>query len=106
MAPLAGLAAGLGIAALLSHFGLGEGLAQMMSSLLLIALVVFVAVALFRFIQRKRNPQLAYPQGGAAPRDGDFSRTSSYATQQPAPVSNPAAFPASGGAAMNTAATA
>jgi predicted lipid-binding transport protein (Tim44 family) len=101
MAPLAGLAAGLGIAALLSHFGLGEGLAQMMSSLLLIALVVFVAVALFRFIQRKRNPQLAYQQGGAAPRDGDFSRTSNYATQQPAPAPNPAAFPASGGAAMN-----
>lgn len=106
MAPLAGLAAGLGIAALLSHFGLGEGLAQMMSNLLLIALVVFAAVALFRFIQRKRRPQLAYPQAGATPHDGDFSRTSHYATQQAAPASNPTAFPASGGAAMSTAAAA
>src|ERR1700733_10287330 len=36
MGPLAGLAAGLGIAALLSSFGLGEGLAQLMSNALLI----------------------------------------------------------------------
>lgn len=36
MGPLAGLAAGLGIGALLSSFGLGEGLAQMLSSVLVI----------------------------------------------------------------------
>jgi predicted lipid-binding transport protein (Tim44 family) len=95
MGPLAGIAAGLGIAALLSHFGLGEGLAQMMSNFLLIALVVFAGVALFRFIQRKRRPQLALQQG--APRDGDFSRPSQYAAQQqPAPAySSPGATPGS-----------
>jgi predicted lipid-binding transport protein (Tim44 family) len=86
MGPLAGLAAGLGIAALLSQFGLGAGLAQMMSNFLLIALVVFAGVALFRFIQRRRRPQLAYPQNGATPRDGDFSRPSQYAAQQPTPA--------------------
>ncbi|CAB3792240.1 Tim44 domain-containing protein [Pararobbsia alpina] len=86
LGPLAGLAAGLGIAALLSHFGLGAGLAELLSNFVLIALVVIAAVALFRFIQRKRHPQLAYPQNGSAPRDGDFSRPSQYAAQQSAPA--------------------
>jgi predicted lipid-binding transport protein (Tim44 family) len=43
MGPIAGLAAGLGIAALLSHFGLGEGLANLVTVLLLAA-VAFIAV--------------------------------------------------------------
>jgi predicted lipid-binding transport protein (Tim44 family) len=84
MGPLAGLAAGLGIAALLSHFGLGEGLAQMMSNFLLIAVVVFAAVALFRFIARKRRPELAYPQATQAPRNSVFSQLSTSAAQAPA----------------------
>lgn len=49
MGPIAGLAAGLGIAALLSHFGLGEGFANMMT-LLLIAVVAFVAI---RWLMRR-----------------------------------------------------
>jgi predicted lipid-binding transport protein (Tim44 family) len=102
MGPLAGLAAGLGIAALLSHFGLGAGLAQMLSNFLLIALVVFAGVALFRFIQRRRRPQLAYPQTGPAPRDGDFSRPSHYATQQPAPAYAPPGATGMGAAASGT----
>lgn len=43
MGPIAGLAAGLGIAALFSHLGLGEGLANMMTMLLL-AVVAFVVI--------------------------------------------------------------
>jgi predicted lipid-binding transport protein (Tim44 family) len=65
MAPLAGLAAGLGIAALLSSFGLAEGLAQMLSNALLIGLVLVAGVALFRFIANRRRPDLAYGQGAA-----------------------------------------
>ncbi|MHB9835435.1 Tim44 domain-containing protein [Paraburkholderia terrae] len=65
MGPLAGLAAGLGIAALLSSFGLGEGLAQMLSNALLIGLVVFAGVMLFRFIANRRRPDLAYGHGAA-----------------------------------------
>jgi len=43
MGPLAGLAAGLGIAALLSHFGMGEGMANiLMIALLAVALVLAV----------------------------------------------------------------
>ena len=63
LGPLAGIAAGLGIGALLSHFGLGEGLAQFLSNALLIGLVVFAGLALFRFIARKRRPDLAYSHG-------------------------------------------
>ena len=49
MGPIAGLAAGLGLAALFSHLGLGEGFA----SFVLIALMVFAGVMLFRFLARR-----------------------------------------------------
>ena len=42
MGPLAGLAAGIGLAALFSHLGMGEGMANMMMLLLLGLAVVFV----------------------------------------------------------------
>ncbi|MBI3095670.1 MAG: Tim44 domain-containing protein [Rhodocyclales bacterium] len=53
LGPLAGLAAGLGIAALLSHFGLGEGFAGM----LMLALLVMAAVFVVRWLMSKRTPQ-------------------------------------------------
>lgn len=56
MGPLAGLAAGLGLAALASHLGFGEGFAN----LLMIGLLVMVAFAAFRFFMAKR----AASQGG------------------------------------------
>jgi predicted lipid-binding transport protein (Tim44 family) len=59
LGPIAGLAAGLGIVALLSHFGLGEGVANF----LMIALLVFAAIFLVRFLMRRfmgqGGPQLA-----------------------------------------------
>lgn len=48
MGPLAGLAAGLGIAALLSHFGMGEG----MGNFLMIALLLVGAVVIFKLLFR------------------------------------------------------
>jgi len=48
MGPLAGLAAGLGIAALLSHFGMGEGVANFLMIALLAMAAVFVIKMLFR----------------------------------------------------------
>ena len=66
MGPVAGLAAGLGIAALASHFGFGEALANMLT----IALVVMAVLALVGFIMRKRaqgqGPALA--GAGGTPR--------------------------------------
>ncbi len=49
MGPLAGLAAGLGLAALASHFGFGEGLANFM----MLALLAVVAVVAIRFLMNR-----------------------------------------------------
>jgi predicted lipid-binding transport protein (Tim44 family) len=49
MGPIAGLAAGLGLAALFSHLGLGEEFASFM----LIALMVFAGLMLFRMLSRR-----------------------------------------------------
>jgi predicted lipid-binding transport protein (Tim44 family) len=65
MGPLAGLAAGLGIAALLSSFGLGEGLAQLVANALLIGLAIAAGVALLRSIANRRRPHLADAHGVA-----------------------------------------
>ena len=63
LGPLAGLAAGLGIAALLSHFGLGEAAANFM----LIALLVFAAIFVVRLLMKKREPQAAMQYAGSGP---------------------------------------
>lgn len=55
LGPLAGLAAGLGIAALLSHFGMGPALASAMGSMLLIALLVIAGVFVWRMLRGSRN---------------------------------------------------
>jgi predicted lipid-binding transport protein (Tim44 family) len=57
MGPLAGLAAGIGLAALFSHLGMGEGMANMMM-LLLLGLAVFFAV---RWFLGKRQTAAAQP---------------------------------------------
>lgn len=51
LAPLAGLAAGIGLAALASHFGFGEGLASFMMVLLL----AFAAFFVIRLIMSRRS---------------------------------------------------
>jgi predicted lipid-binding transport protein (Tim44 family) len=61
LGPIAGLAAGLGIAALLSHFGLGEEVA----SFLMIALLVFAAIFVIRLLLRKNTPPAAMKYAGA-----------------------------------------
>lgn len=74
MGPLAGLAAGLGIAALMSHLGLGEALADMV----LIALVVVAALAAFAWFKRRsagtgQRPVLA--GAGASSQNPTLQRT-------------------------------
>lgn len=58
MGPLAGLAAGLGLAALASHFGFGDELASM----LMIGLLVMAVVMVIGFVMRKKAA--ASQQGG------------------------------------------
>lgn len=58
MGPIAGLAAGLGLAALFSHLGMGEELASFM----MIALLVVGAVILFKLLFRRGKAQTS-PRG-------------------------------------------
>jgi predicted lipid-binding transport protein (Tim44 family) len=54
--PLAGIAAGLGLAALFSHFGIGEG----MGTLLMILLLAGGAFLLFTMLRKKQQPAMQY----------------------------------------------
>lgn len=66
LGPIAGLAAGIGLAALLSHFGLGEGFASILMMLLIAAAVFFVVRLLFRRKEAQNQP-LQYAGAGNAP---------------------------------------
>ena len=62
MGPIAGLAAGLGLAALLSHFGLSEGFAN----ILMVALLVFGGLFLIRlFLSRRESARVPTQYAGA-----------------------------------------
>ncbi len=63
MGPIAGLAAGLGLAALASHLGLGEE----MANFLMLALLAVAAFMLFRFFMRRNAPQPAMQYAGVSP---------------------------------------
>ena len=67
MGPIAGLAAGLGLAALFSHLGLGEELANFV----MIALLVMVAIIVIRMLMRR--------MGGAAPQPALATATAAAA---------------------------
>jgi predicted lipid-binding transport protein (Tim44 family) len=72
LGPIAGIAAGLGIAALLSSMGLGAALAEFIGSMLLIALLVVAGLFIWRMLRRGNSPQPA-AAGAAA---GGFARVS------------------------------
>jgi predicted lipid-binding transport protein (Tim44 family) len=74
MGPIAGLAAGIGLMALASHLGFGEG----MANILMIGLLIAAAVAVFGFIMRKRAQAR---QGGS----GDLAYAAAGANRQSTP---------------------
>lgn len=78
LGPVAGLAAGLGLAALFSHLGLGEEF----GSLLLIALMIFAAVMLFRMLSRRAT---ASTEGANRVQFAGSAAGSGRAPQQPRP---------------------
>lgn len=89
LGPIAGLAAGIGLAALLSHFGMGEGVANF----LMIALLVMAVIFIVRLLLAKKQASASAPEpmqyaGVGGP---NFSPV-----PEPAPVSaaSPAAAPA------------
>jgi predicted lipid-binding transport protein (Tim44 family) len=66
MGPIAGLAAGLGLAALFSHLGLGEE----MANFLMLALLTMTAFMLFRWFMRRNTSAMQYagvPPGATNP---------------------------------------
>ena len=90
MGPLAGLAAGLGIAALLSHFGMGGAAANFLMMALLAAGAVFLVMFLLRrFGPGARNPALAGAGAGAGTGANAGGAQVSWPAQQrvePAPL--------------------
>ena len=100
MGPLAGLAAGIGLAALASHFGFGEELASMM----MIGLLVLVAMMVIGYFMRKKaaasHAGLQYAGAGAdygqAPRSEPEFTPAAAGSVAPAAGFVPADFDAAG----------
>ena len=81
MAPLAGLAAGLGIAALMSHLGMGAAFGNFLTMALL-AVVAFVAI---RFLMNRFGRKPAAAGGYAMAGAGAGTGASSFRVEQPVP---------------------
>lgn len=115
LGPIAGIAAGLGIAALLSSLGLGGALLEALSSAILIALVVFAVIFVVRRLRggsrtatqgagpgqgspmyRESTPQM--PVGGqssqsqAAPMSFQADQTTQTSTSEPVQSIDPSWF--------------
>lgn len=85
LGPIAGLAAGLGIAALLSHFGMGGALAEMMGSLLLVGLLVVAGLFIWRMLRRGSM--------GAGGRPAHAGASGGYGSARPFERERPAVEP-------------
>ena len=81
LAPLAGLAAGLGLAALASHFGFGEGLASFM----MVALLAIAAIVVVRMILARRAAPRAPAYAGGYAYTG-LGQEASVPNYSPVPV--------------------
>src|SRR5690606_22314211 len=91
LGPIAGIAAGLGIAALLSSLGLGGALLEFLSSAILIGLVIFAVM----FLVRRLRGGAARPAAQGA-NHGGYGNNSMRESQ---PSSVRPEWPATGGAA-------
>ncbi|MEO6032101.1 MAG: Tim44-like domain-containing protein [Burkholderiaceae bacterium] len=109
MGPIAGLAAGLGLAALMSHLGMGAEFANfIMMALLAVAAFVAIRFVMARFARGSAAPRMATPNGmqfsgsasspqpQAAGGSSSWSQTSPTAAFTPAPAAStfPAGFDA------------
>jgi len=84
MGPVAGLAAGLGIAALMSHLGMGAAMGNILT-MLLIAAVAFFAI---RFLMRRFAPQQPASNLQFAGAGAGGNNTPAWQPAQPSPVSS------------------
>jgi predicted lipid-binding transport protein (Tim44 family) len=86
MGPVAGLAAGLGIAALMSHFGMGAAMGNLITMVLLAA-VAFFAI---RWILSRMSGPAPATSGGPRLSPNDFARADVPPAQpQPVPAQQP-----------------
>jgi predicted lipid-binding transport protein (Tim44 family) len=101
LGPLAGIAAGLGIAALLSHFGMAGAFAEAMMSFLMIGALVLAAMFAFRMWRNRNTPAAAAPGVDAAGTSFglDTAQKSAY---QPVSNFNPASAPMAAAAGGGT----
>lgn len=88
LGPIAGIAAGLGIAALLSSLGLSGAFLEFLSSALLIGLVVFAVMFLLRRLRGAQRPMAAAGSqaGGSNSYRQSYQQGPSYPSQAAAPV--------------------
>lgn len=91
MGPLAGLAAGLGIAALLSHFGMGAGLANFVMILLLVVAAVVVFKLIFRKKAEAAQPEPMQYAGVGGPSMGPIPTADPLPPGSPVPGVSPLA---------------
>jgi predicted lipid-binding transport protein (Tim44 family) len=100
LGPLAGIAAGLGIAALLSHLGLGGAFADFLVLALIAGVVVFGVMFIMR---RMRGPQAA-AQGAGAGAGGMSNQSNAMWRESNEPVTQaPVSLPASATGSMSAA---
>ena len=92
LGPIAGLAAGIGLAALFSHLGMGEGFASVVM-LLLIGLAVFFVI---RLLFRRKAPQAQPLQyaGGVNPGPMAYEAPAPGGSAVPSPAASPVSVPA------------
>lgn len=90
LGPLAGLAIGAGLGAMLAHFGLGEG----MGNILMILLVVGAVFMLFSMLRKKQEPAMQYAGAGAPYSGATPAQTAAATSATPTQAKNiPADFP-------------
>lgn len=101
LGPIAGIAAGLGIAALLSNLGLGGAFLEMMSSMVLIALLVFAVMFIVRRLRGASSAARPAMQGaqGTFRTSGSGNAPAQPWGQPSQPAHEPAASVASAPAA-------
>jgi predicted lipid-binding transport protein (Tim44 family) len=101
---LGGALLGLGLGALLSHLGIGGAFASMISTILMVALLGFAAMFIYRMLRRKPDggaPHPAFAGAAASQASATPEIGSGIASTQAAALQS--AQPAFGGAATNDA---
>lgn len=89
LGPIAGIAAGLGIAALLSSLGLGGALLEALSSMVLIGLVIFAVIFVVRRLRGGAKRPAAQAAGQAQPM---YRESTPQMPASTAPIQNSSGF--------------